>query len=75
VAVLPFRVLGDPSSLGYVADGLVEAMSAKLFQLKDVRLASSTAAANFRLFATHASCKAIKEACPGARDVRSAIGG
>ena len=45
VAVLPFRVLGDPSSLGYVADGLVEAMSAKLFQLKDVRLASSTAAA------------------------------
>jgi serine/threonine protein kinase/tetratricopeptide (TPR) repeat protein len=45
VAVLPFRVLGDQSSLGYVADGLVEAMSAKLFQLKDVRLASSAAAA------------------------------
>lgn len=45
VAVLPFRVLGDQSSLGYVADGLVEALSAKLFQLKDMRLASSTAAA------------------------------
>ncbi len=45
VAVLPFRVLGDQSSLGYVAEGLVEAMSAKLFQLKDVRLASSTSAA------------------------------
>jgi len=45
VAVLPFRVLGDQSSLGYVADGLVEAMSAKLFQLKEVHLASSTAAA------------------------------
>jgi len=45
IAVLPFRVLGDQSSLGYVADGLVEAMSAKLFQLKDVRLTSSTAAA------------------------------
>jgi serine/threonine protein kinase/tetratricopeptide (TPR) repeat protein len=45
VAVLPFRVLGDQSSLGYVADGLVEALSAKLFQLKEVRLASSTAAA------------------------------
>ena len=45
IAVMPFRVLGDQSSLGYVADGLVEAMSAKLFQLKDVRLASSTAAA------------------------------
>jgi eukaryotic-like serine/threonine-protein kinase len=43
VAVLPFRVLGDQASLGYVADGLVEAMSAKLFQLKDVHLASSTA--------------------------------
>jgi eukaryotic-like serine/threonine-protein kinase len=45
VAVLPFRVLGDQTSLGYVADGLVEAMSAKLFQLKDVHLASSTATA------------------------------
>ena len=45
IAVLPFRVLGDQSSLGYVADGLVEAMSAKLFQLKDIRLASATAAA------------------------------
>jgi serine/threonine-protein kinase len=44
IAVLPFRVLGDQASLGYVADGLVEAMSAKLFQLRDVRLASSTAA-------------------------------
>ncbi len=45
VAVMPFRVLGDQSSLGYVADGLVEATSAKLFQLKDLRLASATAAA------------------------------
>jgi len=45
IAVLPFRVLGDQSSLGYVADGLVEATSAKLFQLRDVRLASSAAAA------------------------------
>jgi eukaryotic-like serine/threonine-protein kinase len=44
IAVLPFRVLGDQESLGYVAEGLVEAMSAKLFQLRDVRLASSTAA-------------------------------
>jgi len=45
VAVLPFRVLGDATSLGYVADGLGEALSAKLFQLKDVRLASSAEAA------------------------------
>jgi serine/threonine-protein kinase len=37
--------LGDQASLGYVADGLGEALSAKLFQLKDVRMASSTAAA------------------------------
>ena len=42
VAVLPFRVLGDQESLGYIADGLGEALSAKLFQLKDVHLASST---------------------------------
>src|SRR5579863_8460182 len=45
VAVLPFRVLGDAKALGYVADGLGEALSAKLFQLKDVRLASSAEAA------------------------------
>ncbi len=45
IAILPFRVLGDQASLGYVADGLVEAISAKLFQMKDVRLASSVAAA------------------------------
>ena len=43
VAVLPFRVLGDQGSLGYVAEGLDESLSAKLFQLKDVHVASSTA--------------------------------
>ncbi len=46
VAVLPFRVLGDEQSLGYVADGLNEAVSAKLFQLKDLRLASNAAVAS-----------------------------
>src|SRR5712664_2691666 len=40
VAVLPMRVLGDQGSLGYVADGLVEALSAKLFQLHDMHTAS-----------------------------------
>ena len=45
VAVLPFRVLGDATALGYISDGLDEALSAKLFQLKDVRLASSAEAA------------------------------
>jgi serine/threonine protein kinase/tetratricopeptide (TPR) repeat protein len=45
VAVLPFRILGDEQSLGYVAEGLNESLSAKLFQLKDLRLASDTAVA------------------------------
>ncbi|MGB0034221.1 MAG: tetratricopeptide repeat protein [Candidatus Acidiferrales bacterium] len=43
VAVLPFKVLGDDQSLGYVAEGLNEALTAKLFQLKGLRLASETA--------------------------------
>jgi TolB-like protein len=38
-------VLGDQESLGYVAEGLGEALSARLFQVKDVHVASSTAAA------------------------------
>jgi tetratricopeptide (TPR) repeat protein/TolB-like protein len=45
VAVLPFRVLGDQESLGYVAEGLDEALSTRLFQLRDVHVASSAAAA------------------------------
>jgi serine/threonine protein kinase/tetratricopeptide (TPR) repeat protein len=45
VAILPFRVLGDDQSIGYVAEGLSEALSAKLFQLKDLRLASDSAVA------------------------------
>jgi len=40
VAVMPMRILGDQGSLGYVADGLVEALSAKLFQLHDMHTAS-----------------------------------
>ena len=44
IAVLPFRVLGADTSLTYVADGLNEALSAKLFQLSDVRIASVSAA-------------------------------
>jgi serine/threonine protein kinase/tetratricopeptide (TPR) repeat protein/TolB-like protein len=44
VAVLPFRVLGGDDSLGYVADGLGEALTAKLFQLNDVRITSTNAA-------------------------------
>ena len=41
--MLPFRVLGDQESLGYVAEGLGEALSARLFQLKEVHVASATA--------------------------------
>jgi TolB-like protein len=44
VAVLPLQILGDASQLGYVAQGIEEALSAKLFQLKDVRVAPSEAA-------------------------------
>ena len=41
LAVMPFKVIGDQNSLGYIADGLAEGLSSKLFQLKDVRLASA----------------------------------
>jgi serine/threonine protein kinase/tetratricopeptide (TPR) repeat protein len=42
VAVLPMRILGDQTSLNYVAEGLVEALSAKLFQLHDMHTASAS---------------------------------
>ncbi len=41
VAVLPFRVLGDQGAFEHIANGLAESLSAKLFQLKDVRVASN----------------------------------
>jgi tetratricopeptide (TPR) repeat protein/predicted Ser/Thr protein kinase len=43
VAILPLKQIGDPKALGYVADGIEEALAAKLFQLKEVHLASSDA--------------------------------
>ena len=43
IAVLPLKVLGDEKPLGYVADGLVDALSAKMFQLQSVHVASSAA--------------------------------
>jgi tetratricopeptide (TPR) repeat protein/TolB-like protein/tRNA A-37 threonylcarbamoyl transferase component Bud32 len=45
VAILPFKVLGDEQSLGYVAEGLNEALSTKLFQLRDLHMASDTSLA------------------------------
>jgi eukaryotic-like serine/threonine-protein kinase len=43
VAILPLKLVGDQKALGYVADGIQEALAAKLFQLKEVHLASSDA--------------------------------
>jgi tetratricopeptide (TPR) repeat protein len=45
VAILPFRTIGDDASLDDAANGIVESLSAKLFQLKDIHLASASAAA------------------------------
>jgi serine/threonine protein kinase/tetratricopeptide (TPR) repeat protein len=44
VAILPLQVLGDQSQLDYLAQGIQEALSAKLFQLKGVHVTSSDAA-------------------------------
>jgi serine/threonine protein kinase/tetratricopeptide (TPR) repeat protein len=43
VAILPLKKVGDDKALGYVADGIEEALAAKLFQLKEVHIASSGA--------------------------------
>lgn len=38
VAVLPFQVLGDQSSLGYAAEGLRDAVAARLLLVKDIHV-------------------------------------
>ena len=43
LAVLPFRVSADDAALKEQAEGVVEALSAKLFQMQHVHLASSSA--------------------------------
>src|SRR5262249_45441028 len=43
MAILPFRAAGDDAALKYQAEGVVESLSAKLFQLKNVHLASAAA--------------------------------
>jgi eukaryotic-like serine/threonine-protein kinase len=45
VAVLPLQVLGDETQLGYLAQGIGEALSTKLFQLKDLHVTATDAAA------------------------------
>ncbi|MGH9685729.1 MAG: protein kinase domain-containing protein [Candidatus Acidiferrales bacterium] len=44
IAVLPLQILGDSSQLDFVAKGIEEALSAKLFDLKDVRVTPMDAA-------------------------------
>jgi tetratricopeptide (TPR) repeat protein len=41
--VLPFRVAGDQASLDYVAQGIAGGLSASLFQLRGLHVASATA--------------------------------
>ncbi len=41
VAILPFNVTGDASTLGYLSQGLADSLSAKLSQVKDVHVTSS----------------------------------
>jgi serine/threonine protein kinase/tetratricopeptide (TPR) repeat protein len=43
LAVLPFRILGNEPSLKYVAEGVRDALSAKLFQMKSVYVAADAA--------------------------------
>jgi serine/threonine protein kinase/Flp pilus assembly protein TadD len=43
IAVLPVKILGADESLRFVADGILESLSARLFTLKSVHLASSAA--------------------------------
>jgi eukaryotic-like serine/threonine-protein kinase len=40
LAVLPLQILGDESQLEYLSQGIQEALSAKLFQLKDLHVSS-----------------------------------
>jgi tetratricopeptide (TPR) repeat protein len=42
LAVLPLKIVGDEKTLGYVGDGVQEALTAKLFQLKEIHLAASS---------------------------------
>jgi eukaryotic-like serine/threonine-protein kinase len=40
VAILPFNVTGDGSSIGYLAQGIADSLSAKLSQVRDVHISS-----------------------------------
>ncbi|HEU5452052.1 MAG TPA: tetratricopeptide repeat protein [Terriglobales bacterium] len=49
VAILPLKVLGDPKELGYIGEGVEDALSAKLNQLHDVSVASTNDVARIKL--------------------------
>jgi len=49
IAVLSFQILGDPAQFGYVAQGIQEALSTKLFQLNNVHITSPEEAAKANL--------------------------
>jgi eukaryotic-like serine/threonine-protein kinase len=48
VAVLPLKTVGDAAALGYIGEGVVDALTAKLFQLKDVQIAAPSAVARIK---------------------------
>lgn len=54
VAVLPLKVIGDPQALGYIGEGFVESLTARLFQLKDVQVAGPDAIAKLKAGASPA---------------------
>jgi eukaryotic-like serine/threonine-protein kinase len=43
LAILPLKRVGDEKTLGYVSDGIEEALATKLFQLKELHLVSGDA--------------------------------
>ncbi len=48
IAVLPLRIIGDAAAIGYIGDGITDALTAKLFQLKDVQVAPPSAVAKIK---------------------------
>jgi tetratricopeptide (TPR) repeat protein len=48
VAVLPLKIVGDPKAIGYIGDGVADALTAKLFQLKEVQIAAPGAVAKIK---------------------------
>jgi serine/threonine-protein kinase len=48
VAVMPLKIVGDAAALGYIGEGVVDALTAKLFQLQDVQIAAPSAVARIK---------------------------